>query len=77
VDATSSQRHAGISRSVIKKNGVSILADGLTTWKDDIANIASSLVWGFWPKNPGITALQAHIWLLKIEQSESQAIDAS
>ena len=68
-DATSSQGHAGVSRSVIKINGVSVRADGLTTGENDVADISSALVWGFRPKYPGISALQAHIWLLEIEQS--------
>ena len=49
-DATSSQGHAGVSRSVIEINGIPVLGDGLATRKNDVADISSPLVGGLWAR---------------------------
>jgi hypothetical protein len=57
VDAAGSQGHAGVSRSVVEENSISIRADCLATGENDVADIASTLIWGFRSKYPGISAL--------------------
>src|ERR1035437_2321548 len=76
-DAAGGHRHAGICRSVIKMNGVSIRADGLSARKHNSLHVSAQLIWCFRAEHPGVRPLQAYIWMFQIEERQTQAINAA
>jgi hypothetical protein len=58
-------------------NAISIRVDGLSTREYNVVNVTSSLIWSFWTEHPRVSSLQTDIWLVEVEKSETQAIDAA
>jgi hypothetical protein len=56
-DAGPDKRDAGVGRSVIKIDGISVRVYGLSARKDDIINVSDTFIRGFWSEYPGIPAL--------------------
>ena len=76
-DAARGQRNAGVGRTVIQIDRISIRADGLPAGEDNILDVSTALIPGSWTEDPGIPALQADLRLLQIEERQPQAIDCS
>jgi hypothetical protein len=58
-------------------NAISIRVDGLSTREYNVVNVTSSLIWSFWTEHPRVSSPQTDIWLVEVEKSETQAIDAA
>src|ERR1035437_3014331 len=76
-DAAGGHRHAGICRTVIKVDGVSICADGLSARKHNSLHVSAQLIRGFRAEHAGVSPLQAYIRMFQIEERQTQAINAA
>jgi hypothetical protein len=76
-DAAPGKRNAGVGSAIIKIDGVPVRADGLSAGENDVIDVSDTFIGGFRSEYPGISALQANLWLLQIEEREAKAINAA
>jgi hypothetical protein len=76
-NAASGQRHAGVAGPVVKIDGVPVVPDGLPARKDHLGDISVPLVWGLRAEDPAVSALQAYIRPVEVEQSQTETVNAA
>jgi len=76
-NAASCRRHAGVAGPVVEIDGISVGPNGLPARKDDLGDISVPLVYGLGAEDPAVSALQAHIRLVEVEQSETETVNAA
>src|SRR5208283_977262 len=76
-NAATRQGDRAIRSSVIDIEGVAVGFNRVSTGEHNIVNVSVPFVLCLWAKDPGVSTRQALLWILKIEQGETQSVQTT